>query len=272
MNRMDFINHNRVMKAIDPTIKVGIVAVPGEDSYVNNYTHSAYNQREGYSHYGWTPVLLSTLQGLGVTPDFMVHHFYPEYQYDNDADLLQAASNWAVNAADLRQQISDYFGGNGTNIELVCTENNADAGPEGRQSTSLVNGLYLADSLSQLMKTEFNAFIWWDLRNGQDTSGDFDASLYGWRTYGDEGIILNSNTRYPTFYCMKLMQHFVQLGDTVITTASDYALLSTYAVRRLNGSLTILAINKDPSNTITASVVAADFIPGSGGTVYSCGI
>jgi hypothetical protein len=270
---MRFRDYYTAMKAVDPTIKVGIVAVPGEDSYVNNYTHSAYNQREGgYYHYGWTPVVLSTLQSLGVTPDFMVHHFYPESQSDNDAYLLQASDNWAVDAADLRQQISDYLGSNGTNIELVCTENNADSGPEGRQSTSLVNGLYLADSLSQLMKTEFNSYVWWDLRNGQDTSGDFDASLYGWRTYGDEGIILNSNTRYPTFYAMKLMQHFAQPGDTVIAAASDYALLSTYAVRRLNGSLTILAINKDPSNTITAPVVVAGFTAVSRGTVYSYGI
>jgi alpha-N-arabinofuranosidase len=269
---MRFRDYYTAMKAVDPTIKVGIVAVPGEDSFVNNYTHSAYNQREGYSHNGWTPVMLSTLQSLGITPDFMVHHFYPEYQSDNDANLLQAASNWAVDAADLRQQISDYFGGNGTNIELVCTENNADAGAQGRQSTSLVNGLYLADSLSQLMKTEFNSYIWWDLRNGQDTGGDFNSSLYGWRTYGDLGMILNSNTRYPTFYAMKLMQHFAQPGDTVITAASDYALLSTYAVRRLNGSLTILAVNKDPSNTITAPVVVADFTPVSRATVYSYGI
>ena len=29
--------------------------------------------------------------------------------------------------ADMRQQISDYIGPAGTNIELVCTENNSDS-------------------------------------------------------------------------------------------------------------------------------------------------
>lgn len=269
---MRFKDYYTAMKAVDPTIKVGMMVVTGEDSYVNNYTHYAYNQREGYYHYGWTPVVLSTLQSLGVTPDFIVEHFYPEYGSDNDADLLQASSNWAADAADLRQQISDYFGSNGTNIEMVCTENNADAGAQGRQSTSLVNGLYLADSLGQLMKTEFNAFIWWDLRNGADTSGDFDASLYGWRANGDLGMILGSDTRYPTFYCMKLMQRFIQPGDTVITATSDSPLLSTYAVRRHDGYLTILAINKDPSNTITVPVVLAGFRPIPAAEVYSYGI
>ena len=142
----------------------------------------------------------------------MVEHFYPEYEVDSDAGLLQAATNWAADADDLRQQINDYFGSGGTNIELVCTENNADAGSQGRQSTSLVNGLYLADSLSQIMKTEFDSWLWWIFENGQDTSGDFDPSLYGWRTYGDFGLVLNASTRYPTFYAMKLMQYYAQTG------------------------------------------------------------
>ena len=42
------------------------------------------------------------------------------------------------------------------------------------------------------------------------------------------------------------MHDFVQPGDTVLTAASDYSLLSVYAVRRQDGSLTVLAINKDP--------------------------
>ena len=123
-----------------------------------------------------------------------------------------------------------------------------------------------------MTKTEFNSFVWWDLRNGTDTSGDFSASLYGWRTNGDLGIIGNLNTLYPTFYTFKLMQHFVQPGDTVLTAASDYSLLSVYAVRRLDGSLTVLAINKDPSNTSTGQVAVAGFTPASSGTVYSYGI
>lgn len=265
-------NYIALMRAVDPTIHIGVVSTPGEDSYVNNTSHPAFNAREGVSHNGWTPVLLATLRSAGVTPDFLVHHFYSESGSDNDATLLQASANWASDAANLRQQITDYIGSNGTNIELLVTENNSDSGPEGKQSTSLVNGLYLADSLAQLMKTEFNSLVWWDLRNGQDTTGDFSPSLYGWRTYGDLGIIGNLNTLYPTFYTDKLMQDFFQAGDTVLTAASDYSLLSAYAVRRQDGSLTVLAINKDPSNSYTGQVAVASFTPASTGTVFSYGI
>ena len=265
-------NYIALMKAVDPNIKIGVVAVPGEDSYANNNNHPAYNSREGIFHNGWTPVMLNTLDAVGVTPDFLVHHFYSEYGLDNDEALLQVSANWASDAANLRQQITDYLGNQGANIELLVTENNSDAGSQGKQSTSLVNGLYLADSLAQLMKTEFSAFIWWNLRNGQDTSGDFSPSLYGWRTYGDLGVVGNLNALYPTFYAFKLMRNFVQSGDTVITATSDYALLSAYAVRRSNGGLNVLVINKDPALTCTGQVSVTGFMPASSGTAYSYGI
>ncbi|MFO1512065.1 MAG: hypothetical protein U1F83_03980 [Verrucomicrobiota bacterium] len=37
------------------------------------------NPRTGQTKYGWTPVLLTTLKSLGVTPDFLVHHVYPQW-------------------------------------------------------------------------------------------------------------------------------------------------------------------------------------------------
>ncbi|HKI69084.1 MAG TPA: hypothetical protein VKA67_05810, partial [Verrucomicrobiae bacterium] len=216
----------------------------------------------------------------------VIYHYYPEYTpppppspppaNDSDPLLLQASSNWARDAADLRQQISDYLGPAGTNIELVCTENNSDAGALGRQLTSLVNGLYLADSLSQLMKTEFNACLWWDLRNGQNNNGSFDPTLYGWRTYGDEGIIYNSSansvTKYPTFYAMKLMQFFARPGDTVLGATSDYLLLSTYAVRHTDGSLAVLVINKDNATNFNGQIRISNYVPWTNATIRSYGI
>ena len=92
---MRFRDYYNAMKAVDPTIRIGIVAVPGEDYIVNNTDHPAVNPRTGVTHYGWTPVLLATLNSLGVMPDFLVHHFYPEQGLDDDADLLQATYNWA---------------------------------------------------------------------------------------------------------------------------------------------------------------------------------
>ncbi|HNQ89069.1 MAG TPA: alpha-L-arabinofuranosidase [Verrucomicrobiota bacterium] len=263
-----------LMKAADASIKLGVVAAPGENSYSNNAAHPALNPRTGTLHWGWTPVMLSTLKSLGVTPDFLVHHFYPQYTAtESDPLLLQASSNWAEDAADLRQQLADYLGSAGAQVELLVTENNSNAGRQGRQSTSIVNALYLADSLASLMKTEFNSFVWWDLRNSPDTTGNFDSSLYGWRTTGDLGIMPpGTAAKYPTYCALKLMQYLVRAGDTVLAATSDFPLLSAYAGLQTGGALTLLVINKDPTTTLATEIALSDFTPRTPATVLSYGI
>lgn len=262
-----------LMKHVDATIKIGVPVVTGEDSSANGYSsHPAYNARTGTYHNGWTPVVLSTLLSLGVTPDFLVHHVYPESGNDNDTLLLQASANWVSDAANLRQMISDYVGIGGTNIELLCTENNADSGAQGKQSTSLVNGLYYADSLGQLMTTEFNGFVWWGLRNGTDTNGDFSSTLYGWRPYGDLGMINGLAARHPTFYAAKLMSAFARAGDIILGTTSDYSLVATYAARRLNGSLSVLVLNKSITTNVNVQLALNGYAPSTGATIRFYGI
>jgi alpha-L-arabinofuranosidase len=113
-------NYIALMKAVDPTIKIGVVAIPGDDTYANYSNHPATNSRTSLAHNGWTPVVLATLKSLGTTPDFLIHHRYPQSPGgENDAALLQSSTGWASDAGVLRQEISDYFGIGGTNIELV---------------------------------------------------------------------------------------------------------------------------------------------------------
>jgi hypothetical protein len=268
-----------LMKAVDATIKIGVVVTPGESSSSNNANHFAINPRTGSTNYGWAPVILATLKSLGTTPDFAIHHRYPEWTdknnpvgADSDASLLQCSTQWALDAADLRQQLTDYCGPAGSNVELVCTENNSDAGAQGKQSTSLVNGLYYADSLGQLMQTEFNAFVWWDLRNSTDASGWFDDTLYGWRTYGDLGMVNGLNTRHPTFYAAKLMQSFAQPGDTILSASSDYWLLAAYAARRASGAVSLLVLNKDTTAAFNAQIALTGFSPSAMASIRSYGI
>jgi hypothetical protein len=268
---MRFCDYYHAMKAVDPTIKVGAVAEPGEQTDIS--FHYVTNPRTGISHNGWMPVMLTTLKTNGVTPDFIIRHFYPEYVTESDPELLQAPVNWAFDAAEMRQEITDYFGSGGTNIELVCTENNADSDySQGRQSTSLVNGIYLADSMGHLMQTEFNSWLWWLFQDGADTTGNFSPSLYGWRTYGDFGLTLSISIRYPTFYAFKLMHDFVQPGDTILDTGPGHPFLDVFAVTSTNGVLKVLVINKDPTNTFSRQITLNNFSPDSAATVCSYGM
>lgn len=260
-------------KAVDPTIHVGVVVTPGDDSFANYTDHPATNSRTGQAHNGWTPVLLATLKSQGVTPDFLIHHRYPQSPgAESDEGLLLSSAGWASDAATLRQEVSDYFGAGGSNIELLCTENNSVSSNPGKQSVSLVNGLFFADSLAQLMQTELNGLFWWNFENGDFSfGGNTNTSLYGWRLYGDYAVVEGS-TNFPPYYASKLMQHFVQAGDTVISAVSDYILLSSYAARRQDGSLTVLTINKDPANTSIGQINVSGFVPASAGMAFSYGI
>lgn len=266
------------MKAVDPTIKIGAVVETGEDDYANYTDHPALNPRTGETHNGWTPVMLATLKSLGVTPDFVTYHRYGQAPgSENDAALLASSVTWANDAADLRQQLNDYLGATAGSVELVCTENNSVYTRPGKQTTSLVNGLFLADSIGQALQTEFNALVWWDTRNAQETGNNNSAALYGWRQYGDYGITSGANPatpadRYPTFYVAKLLKYFARGGDQVVRATTNYAELAAYATRRSDGTLALLVINKNPAAALDAAVALTGFTPGSSATVTSYGI
>lgn len=261
------------MKAVDPTIHIGVVAVTGEDDYATYSDHPATNPRTGVQHNGWTPVLLATLKRLGVMPDFVVYHRYAQNSGgESDAALLLSSATWPNDAQDLRQQITDYFGASGTNIELLCTENNSVSSGPGKQTTSLVNALFMADSFCQLSATEFNGFFWWDLRNGQDSTFNNDSSLYGWRTYGDYGVVNAQTDRYPVYYASKMLRRFVNPGDQIVKATTDNPYLAIYAARHASGSLSLLAINKYPTNTCATRVNLNGFVPATNVSVFSYGI
>jgi alpha-N-arabinofuranosidase len=123
-----------------------------------------------------------------------------------------------------------------------------------------------------LLQTEFQGFVWWDLRNGTDYKGFFGSQLYGWRPYGDLGMVNGLNTRHPTFYAAKLMQSFARPGDKILTTTSDYSWLSAYGARRANGSVALLVVNKFSFSNLNAQVSLADFTPQPIATLRSYGI
>jgi hypothetical protein len=111
------------------------------------------------------------------------------------------------------------------------------------------------------MQTEINSYLWWDLRNGMGNNGDVDPSLYGWLQEGDEGLITGANSYHPVYYAMRMMQYFARPGSAILKAGSDYLLLSVYAARQTNGTLSVLAINKDPAASFNGQLNFTGFSP-----------
>ena len=260
------------MRAVDGSIKVGAVVTGSPDSYGNGQ-HSVTNPRDGTTHAGWTPVVLANLKTLAALPDFLTYHDYPqEPGQESDAGLLAAASTLpARDAAALRQMLTDYIGGTAAaGIELALTELNCVTFNPGKQSTSLVDGLFLAETMSSLAATEFNACTWWDLRNGSLSGNNNSASLYGWRQFGDYGLVAAGdrgdtpvNTPYPSYRAFELLAKWAAGGDRVVSAASNYTALTVHATLRANGNLCLLVVNRSPSTALTAQVALSNFMPGA---------
>lgn len=273
---MRFTDYYNQMKAVDPTIKVGAVADITEDGTANYTNHPVVNPRTGVTHNGWTPVMLTYMRSNGITPDFLIEHKYAPGEGDK-AGLLYFKS-WAADAASLRQMLTDYLGSAGTNVTLESTE----SGTAGNiSSVSLVGGLMYGDDVGQMLATEFNSRIWWDMRNGGGPITNSDNALYGWRAddrgylVNDGGIVYNAGAptnRYPTYYVAKLLPYFAKGGDRVVTITNNYPLLGTYAVQRTNGALTLLVINKSAATNLTAALAVKGYVPGTNGLAYSYGI
>lgn len=273
---MRFTNYYAQMKAADPTIKIGAVADITEDGTANYTNHPVVNPRTGITHNGWTPVMLTYMRSNHCFPDFLIEHNYGPAAGDTQ-DLLYSRK-WAVDAAALRQMLSDYLGSAATNVTLEATENGTGGD---KQGVSLTGGLFYADTIGQILQTEFNSRVWWDFRNGAGDLANPDPAFYGWRTnangsfltdggmvYGPGGV----GSAYPTYYVAKLMPFFASEGDTVVTATSDYALLSTYAVKRTNGTLSLLVINKSSSSNLTAAINLSGFLPYTNAAVYRYGL
>lgn len=269
-----------LMKAVDPTIKVGVVGTWLQTDFTQRL--SVVNPRTGQSVNGWSPVLLKTLRDLNITPDYYDIHYYPQNPgREDDANLLHSTYEWADILARTRQLLIDYFGKAGASIPITVTENNCVSYSPGKQSTNLVNALYKADSFGQNCILNSDAYVWWDFHNGTEISNNLSPVLYGARNWGDYGILSAGpqggvgdplNTPYPTYHAFHLLRRFAAPGDTLVQASSDHPLVSVYAVKNgVNARPRLLIINKARSTTISATIQLRGATSGTRMQMYQYG-
>jgi len=253
----------QLMKAVDPTIKVGVVGTWSETDFPQRFTVT--NPRTGQVVNGWSAVLLTRLRELNVIPDFYDLHYYPQNRgHEDDANLLHSTRDWADIISSARQMLLDYLGTAGNNVQIMIMENNSVSTNPGKQTTSLINALYLADSWGQACTVGSDSFVWWDLHNSTETTGNNSPVLYGWRNWGDYGVLSAGpasgvgdplNTPYPTFHAFDLLRRFASPGDVLVQASSTHPLVSVYAVKSASvGRPRLLIINKARSLIIRADI------------------
>ncbi len=258
---------------IDPSISIGI------DS----------GDPTGASDNNWTKNVLTQGLAIGFVPGFISDHSYMQAPgQESDSTLLldtvsdpNSILDWSTRYADYESLLQSVLGSKASSVHVMATEFNSVYTNPGKQSTSLVNGLFIADSIGSLLDSGYTGGFVWDLRNGWDTSDNNSPSLYGWRQGGDYGLLGDPNTSdppstgpyvpYPSYFAEQLASKIVQAGGQVVSASSNYQDLSVYAVLEASGQLELLVINKNPDAGLTEHFSVQGFTPSGAVQVWRYG-
>lgn len=233
------------MKAADPSIKVGVVlTTPG-------------NWPDGLTASGDTTDWNDTVMAaVGAKADFVIVHWYPSSSSESQM-LGQPEAQVSAITSKLHSLIAQYSGGR--QVQIMVTETN-----NSYEHDSAASALFAADAYPTWLEQGASNVDWWDIHNGfgsqsTDTSGSTD--------YGDEGILSNAScasggspcepaaeTAFPTYYGVSMAGRFLSGGGTLLGTTSSQSLIVSHAVEQPDGSMNVLLINKDPSNSYQVSL------------------
>lgn len=262
------VSFSQAMKAVDSSIKVGaVLTTPG--NWPDGVTNSTSPQP-------WNTTVLSTACSA---IDFVIIHWYPQAPgSESDSSLLSDTSQIAGMASTVRSEINQYCGSHANAVQIMLTETNSVSYNPGKQTVSLVNALYLADNYMDWLENGIANVDWWNLHNGPSTGNNNSSSLYGSAQYGDYGVLSvgtspepAADTPFPPYYGLQMLSHLFKAGDTMVSSSSNQSLVAVHAVKQASGSLAVLLVNKDPSNSYTVSLALNGYSASSSATVYTYG-
>lgn len=222
------------------------------------------------SDHAWNDVVLKNAQPF----DFVELHYYPEYKIDNDKALLGPDIDKFVQYLQaLRSQMT--AAGVPKTVPIYLGEYNNDSALEGKQSVSIVNGLFLGQMLGTLMNAGVPMATWWLAYGSCDEKGDYSKKLYGWQHFGSEALFsdglpdvyegcsdtpkIPGGTPFPTARVMALLSSAIPAGSGVRTTtvpqsikgsvrAYGFAASGGYAMAFFNNTLKAIAIDATVKN------------------------
>ena len=233
----------------------------------------------GASDNDWTNKVLTQGLAIGFVPGFLSDHSYMQGPgQESDSNLLldtvsdpNSVLDWSTRHADYQSLLQRVLGSKASSVNVMATEFNSVYTNPGKQSTSLVNGLFIADSIGSLLDSGYTGGFVWALRNSWDTTGNNSPSLYGWRQGGDYGLLGDPNTSdppstgpyvpYPGYFAEQLASKIVQAGGQVVSASSNFQDLTVYAVLEPDGHLELLVINKDPDANLNEQFTLQSFTP-----------
>ncbi|MEU3492112.1 cellulose binding domain-containing protein [Kitasatospora cineracea] len=243
------------MKAVDPTVKIGaVLTMPGNwpDGIVAGGDSGDWNH--------------TVLAAVAHDVDFVSVHWYPNA--GGGDRTLAAVQQLPGELREVRNLLDRYAGADSAKIGIAMTEVNSESG--NGALTSRPNGLFAAEAMSTALENGVFTVDWWDTHNGVGpitTVGDETD-------YGDMGMLSSGacngsvcepavNTPFAPYYGIKALGALSDPGDTMVASAASGPEVSSHAVLRANGDLSVLLLNK---NSTTARTVDLRYLGFTAGT------
>lgn len=255
------VEYAEAMKAVDPSIKVGaVLTMPANwpDGITAGSDPGSWNR--------------TVLEIAGPVIDYADVHWYPGGA--TAAESLSKTLHLPDALYLLREQIAQYAPADASRIGISLTELNVGVG-----LNTQPGALFLADAYSSLLAGGVFTVQWWNTHNGIGTV----STVAGQTDYGDFGMFSSGNctadgsvcqppfnTPFAPYYGLSMMDIFAQPGDQFIRAGTDAPLVTAHAVRRPDGDVAVLLLNKDPDNAYSVTIDYGGFTPAAGApTVHS---
>ncbi len=242
-NTLDYV---KAMKAVDPRIKIGIELYPYDPANL-----AAGGLDAGMK--AWDDTVLSA-PGLADSIDFVDVHWYNAAVggVSSDAGVLADTSHVAPAMASLRAEL-DSVSGRRQHISIVAGETNS-ATIARQQQDGPVGALFLLDDNLALLDNGVSSIDWWGLydipRAGTDGSwGDLGLLSSGTCPAGTpsgQSCEPAVGTPFAPYYTMRMLTSALGGGGSLLATTSGSSTLGAHAIRRSDGTLAVVLVNKDP--------------------------
>jgi hypothetical protein len=231
------------MKAVDPSIKIGVELTPFGSTLPGGLTLPPWND----------PVLAAA----GNAVDFVDVHSY-NYGGD-DAALLASTANIPSLMQLLRGEIAKH-------VQVVIGETNSNGIDPGTQGITTPDALFAPDDILTWLEQGASDVNWFDSRHGPfpDQAGSPDDpngtgyATWGLLSDGPTACIPNTagqqvcepplNTPYPGYYGYGMATRLATPGARLVSTTGAAAPIVTHAAIQRDGKLVVLVENEDPQS------------------------
>lgn len=215
--------------------------------------------------------------------DCVEMHYYAQGENVNDERLIRYGARGLTRLIDVLK--GELATAGHPNTPIYVGEIGSTGGHVGKQTQSIVQALYAAQVVGELVNDGIPRATWWLAYSNcylPESGGDFSATLYGWQSFGSGMIFSGGPTRncratdvppfgtlLPTANAFVVVKYFVSDGEHVVGLRVD-SLADVKAYASTYGSgYALLLVNCNERASVAIPVTIEGRSSGSGGTIVA---